>query len=191
MGRAERTGTKAASEHARSVHENAAPRVANGAGVIVLPVSVLTKICIPPRSRSTRCRVDLPRASCASKPKPEGKYHAQTASQMLTTRRCFMRDATISPPPGLVDVGTARKGSRDLRPCDQGSSSRAALRLPLLLDVVVAQRPPVLELLPGEDQALLVGRDALLVLRASTDNHRVRRLLYLTKLFPQCSIPQA
>jgi len=34
----------------------------------------------------------------------------------------------------------------------------------LLLDVVIAQRPPVLELLPGEDQALLVGRNPLLVL---------------------------
>ena len=34
----------------------------------------------------------------------------------------------------------------------------------LLLDVVVGQRAAVLELLAGEDQALLVGRDALLVL---------------------------
>src|SRR3989344_5615108 len=34
----------------------------------------------------------------------------------------------------------------------------------LLLDVVVGQGAPVLELLAGEDEALLVGRDALLVL---------------------------
>ena len=34
----------------------------------------------------------------------------------------------------------------------------------LLLDVVVRQRTSVLELLAREDQALLVGRDALLVL---------------------------
>ena len=33
-----------------------------------------------------------------------------------------------------------------------------------LLDVVVCEGPAVLELLPGEDEALLVGRDALLVL---------------------------
>ena len=34
----------------------------------------------------------------------------------------------------------------------------------LLLDVVVRQSAAVLELLPGEDEALLVGRNALLVL---------------------------
>ena len=32
----------------------------------------------------------------------------------------------------------------------------------LLLDVVVRERAPVLQLLPREDEALLVGRDALL-----------------------------
>ncbi len=35
----------------------------------------------------------------------------------------------------------------------------------LLLDVVVGEGAAVLELLAGEDQALLVGGDALLVLR--------------------------
>jgi len=34
----------------------------------------------------------------------------------------------------------------------------------LLLDVVVRERAAVLELLAGEDEALLVGRDPLLVL---------------------------
>jgi hypothetical protein len=34
----------------------------------------------------------------------------------------------------------------------------------LLLDVVVGQRAPVLQLLAGEDEALLIRRDALLVL---------------------------
>ena len=34
----------------------------------------------------------------------------------------------------------------------------------LFLDVVVAKGPPVLELLPGEDESLLVRGDALLVL---------------------------
>ena len=34
----------------------------------------------------------------------------------------------------------------------------------LLLDVIVRQGAAVLELLPGEDEALLIGRDTLLVL---------------------------
>ena len=40
----------------------------------------------------------------------------------------------------------------------------------LLLDVVVAERAPVLELLAGEDEALLVGGDALLVLDLALDH---------------------
>ena len=39
----------------------------------------------------------------------------------------------------------------------------------LLLDVVVGQRAAVLELLASEDQALLVRRDALLVLDLGLD----------------------
>merc|ERR1711970_340543 len=47
----------------------------------------------------------------------------------------------------------------------------------LLLDVVVGERAAVLELLPSKDQALLVGRDALLVLDLRLDVlDRVRRL---------------
>ena len=44
------------------------------------------------------------------------------------------------------------------------SNDTCAYKCVLLLDVVVAQRAPVLELLAGEDQALLVRGDALLVL---------------------------
>ena len=39
----------------------------------------------------------------------------------------------------------------------------------LLLDVVVGEGPAVLELLSGEDEALLIGRDALLVLNLGLD----------------------
>lgn len=47
----------------------------------------------------------------------------------------------------------------------------------LLLDVVVGQGATVLELLAGEDQALLVGRDALLVLDLALDIvNRIRGL---------------
>ena len=47
----------------------------------------------------------------------------------------------------------------------------------LLLDVVVREGAAVLELLAGKDEALLVGRDALLVLDLGLDVvDRVRRL---------------
>ena len=47
----------------------------------------------------------------------------------------------------------------------------------LLLDVVVGQRATILELLAGEDQALLVRGNALLVLDLRLDVvNRVRRL---------------
>merc|ERR1719487_1978958 len=47
----------------------------------------------------------------------------------------------------------------------------------LLLDVVVGERAAVLELLAGKDEALLVGRDALLVLDLGLDVvNRVGRL---------------
>ena len=39
----------------------------------------------------------------------------------------------------------------------------------LLLNVVVGQSATVLELLPGKDETLLVGRDALLVLDLGLD----------------------
>ena len=39
----------------------------------------------------------------------------------------------------------------------------------LLLDVVVRESAPILKLLAGEDEALLVGRDALLVLDLGLD----------------------
>lgn len=37
------------------------------------------------------------------------------------------------------------------------------------MDVIIRQRPPVLQLLAGKDQTLLVGRDALLVLNFGLD----------------------
>ena len=41
---------------------------------------------------------------------------------------------------------------------------------PNLLDIVVAKRAAILELLAGEDEALLIRRDALLVLDLALDN---------------------
>ena len=52
----------------------------------------------------------------------------------------------------------------------------------LLLDVVVAEGAAVLELLAGEDQALLVGRDAFLVCDKSVsdalEHEKVRQATY-------------
>ena len=42
-------------------------------------------------------------------------------------------------------------------------------KTPHLLNIIIRQRAPVLQLLSGEDQTLLVGRDALLVLDLGFD----------------------
>merc|ERR1719146_547710 len=47
---------------------------------------------------------------------------------------------------------------------DTAAQAQHQVQRRLLLDVVVRQRAAVLQLLAGKDQALLVGRDALLVL---------------------------
>merc|ERR1711988_1655533 len=39
----------------------------------------------------------------------------------------------------------------------------------LLLDVVIGQRPSILELLPGEDKTLLIRRDSFLILNLGLD----------------------
>ena len=55
----------------------------------------------------------------------------------------------------------------------------------LLLDVVVRKRAPVLQLLAREDQPLLVGRDALLVLDLALHHvDRVRRLHFQRNRLP-------
>jgi len=43
----------------------------------------------------------------------------------------------------------------------------------LLLNVIVGEGTPVLQLLAGEDEALLVGRDALLILNLGLDDSMV------------------
>jgi len=57
------------------------------------------------------------------------------------------------------------------------SESEDQVKSGLLLDVVVRKSAAILELLAGEDEALLIGRDALLVLDLSLDIlNGVRRL---------------
>lgn len=57
------------------------------------------------------------------------------------------------------------RGGVDLLLALLGATTKAQDKVQrrLLLDVVVRQRAAVLELLAGEDQTLLVGRDTLLV----------------------------
>lgn len=50
-----------------------------------------------------------------------------------------------------------------------GTPARKTFKQAYLLDVVIAQRAPILELLPREDQTLLVRRDALFVLDLGLD----------------------
>ena len=63
----------------------------------------------------------------------------------------------------LLAVVLARE-DREARLDDATAEAEHEVERRLLLDVVVAERAAVLQLLAGEDQALLVGRDALLVL---------------------------
>ena len=50
------------------------------------------------------------------------------------------------------------------------AQSKHEVQRALFLDVVVGERPAVFELLAGEDEALLVGRYALLVLDFALDH---------------------
>ena len=67
----------------------------------------------------------------------------------------------------LALVDTSESGERwlDLDAADTATAeTEHQMESGLLLDVVVAESAAVLELLSGEDQSLLIGRDALLVL---------------------------
>merc|ERR1712210_27528 len=70
-----------------------------------------------------------------------------------------------------LDGSSARKVVRDHldRRRLAATEPQNEVKSALLLDVVVRQRSPVLELLSGEDQTLLIGRDAFLVLNFGLD----------------------
>jgi hypothetical protein len=65
----------------------------------------------------------------------------------------------------LVSSGESSEGRLDLDASETASTeSEHEMESGLLLDVVVRKSSSVLELLTGEDESLLIGRDALLVL---------------------------
>ena len=64
-----------------------------------------------------------------------------------------------------------------LEACAATTQAQHEMQRGLLLNVVIRERAAILELLAREDQALLVGRDAFLVLDLGLDVvDRVRRL---------------
>ena len=61
----------------------------------------------------------------------------------------------------VVPLGQDAQGGLD----DSSSQSEHQVEGGLLLDVVVGESPPVLQLLPGKDQPLLIRRNAFLILK--------------------------
>jgi hypothetical protein len=71
----------------------------------------------------------------------------------------------------LYEWGPGRSGVREAKRTDLHTTTKAEDQVEsrLLLNVVVGEGTTILELLAGEDQALLVRRDALLVLNLGLD----------------------
>ena len=65
---------------------------------------------------------------------------------------------------GLNLEGDGLAGQRLHEDLHSATKSEDEVKGRLLLDVVIRESPPILELLPGKDQPLLVGRDPFLVL---------------------------
>ena len=74
----------------------------------------------------------------------------------------------------FVGAGESGEGGLDLDAADTATAeSQHQVEGRLLLDVVVGESTAILELLAGEDQALLIGRDAFLVLDLSPMNAKL------------------
>ena len=69
---------------------------------------------------------------------------------------------------GKADLGVIEDAARDLAVA--AAKAEHQVQGGLLLDVVISKGAAILELLAREDEALLVGRDALLVLNLRLDH---------------------
>ena len=78
----------------------------------------------------------------------------------------------------VVPLGQDTQGGLD----DSSPQSEDQVEGGLLLDVVVRQSPPILQLLPGKDQPLLIRRNPFLVLKYATELNNSILILIIKKI---------
>lgn len=128
---------------------------------------------MPPRRRSTKCRVDsgIPKkkakvTECRATPFSPSDCHLHTEAQThaahaltVVSAHPFLQGQSATKAP----QAHARTHAHALAAC-RGTCSLT------LLDVVIRKGTSILQLLPSEDEALLIRGDALLVLNLGLDH---------------------